>query len=117
MKTGITPIFWMLVAIATIAAVMILFRAHPRRQWGFKESVKDPKQWGEDIEQSSRALERAIEEAKQWTEAQISAAVYRFVFDVVSSQDAGEDANVLESLGPRIHSSVLQILSDDSLRS
>ena len=116
MKTLTAPTFWLLLAIVAIGSVIILFRSHARREWGFKELLKNPKQWNKDIERTSRTLEHAAEEAKHWNEAQITAEVNRFVFETVSSEEVEGDATVLESLGPRIHASVLEILGDNSRR-
>lgn len=112
-----TRMRWIIVAIVTIAVVIIIFRSRTRSEWGFREAVKSPEQWSREMERASRELERATEEAKHWDEAQVSAAVNRFVFDVSSSQEAPGDARVLKSLGPRVHPAVLQILGDVSRRS
>lgn len=112
-----SPLLWIIVAIVAIAAVVVIFRFRARSEWGFREVVKDPGQWSSEMERASRALERATEEAKQWNESQVSAAVNHFVFDVSSSLEASGDARILKSLGTRIHPTVLQILGDTSRRS
>ena len=106
---------WIVVAIAATAAVILVLRSRTRNEWGFRDIVKNPKLWS-NIEETGRAVDRAVEEAKQWNESQISTAVNRFLFEVASSQEASADAKVLESLGPRVHPAVLQILSDASQR-
>ena len=112
MKALYSPAFWIVV----IAAVMVVFRFRARGEWGFRELMQNPEEWSRDMERASKALERATEEAKQWNDSQISAAVNRFVFDVSSSQEATGDASILKSLGPRVHPTVLQILGDASRR-
>ncbi len=114
MKLFTTPAFWIVVAIFTLAAVVVLFRSRARHEWGFREAVQNPEQWSRNIERASRELERAIEEAKDWDESKVSAAVNRFVFDVSSSQQAPLDARVLKSMGPQVYPAVLQILADAS---
>ncbi len=115
MKMLSSPVLWIAVAIAAIAAVIWVLRSRTGSEWGFRDIVKNPKLWS-NIQEAGRAVDREVEEAKQWNESQISAAVNRFIFDVASSQEASGDAKVLESLGPRVHPTVMQILSDASRR-
>src|SRR2546422_10753334 len=108
-------VLWIAVAIAATAVVILVLRSRTRSEGGFKDVVKNPKLWS-NIEEAGRAVDRSAEEAKQWNESQISAAVSLFVFDVGSSQEASGDARVLKSLGARVHPAVLQILGDPSRR-
>lgn len=104
-------------AIVGMATVAVIFRFRARSEWGFGEVVKDPGQWRSEMERASRALERATEDAKQWNESQVSAAVNHFIFDVSNSGEASGKARILKSLGTRTHPTILRILGDPSQRS
>lgn len=115
MKLLNTPAFWIVVALVAGAAIIVLFRSRSRSEWGFREAVQSSEQWSRDMDRANREWERAVAQAKQWDEAQVTAAVHRFVFDVPSSQQVAREARVLESLGSRIYPSVFQILSGRSV--
>ncbi len=110
-----SPALWIIVAIVATTAVIFVLRSRTRHEWGFKDVVKNPKMWSE-MAAAGEAVDREAEEAKQWNDFQISAAVNRFVFDIKSSQEASGDARVLKSMGSRVHPTILKILGDASRR-
>ena len=85
--------------------------------WDFKEAVKSPQRWVSHIERVTKAIERDSRAASRWSDAQLSEAVHRFIFDVPTAREASGEASVLKSLGSRVSLPVLQILGNTSLHS
>jgi hypothetical protein len=91
-------------------------RSKPNQtNWGFKDVVKNPKLWRR-IQRSHKAADRNVALANKRNDSQIAAAVNHFIFDVPNSDEATAEAATLASLRSRVHSAVLQVLSDRSLR-
>jgi HEAT repeat protein len=85
-------------------------------QAGFKDVVKNPERWKQDLDESDRALDQALRAAKTWDDKTIEAEVRRFLFDVRSSGDAWIEGRVLRGLGARVQPTLLACLGDVSLR-
>lgn len=83
---------------------------------GFKDVVKNPERWKQDLDESDRALDRALRSAKTWDDKTVEAEVRRFLFDVGNSRDAWIEGRVLRTLGARVHPTLLMCLGDKSLR-
>jgi HEAT repeat protein len=129
MKLLQSPLFWLVMvtlgAMAVLVALKLARRNKPasddlvtnsRPLAGFKDAVKNPDAWQQNLNERQQIMERGIEAAQTWNDREIADAVRRFVFDATSSQEAWADFKVLQSLGTRTHAPLLSILSDDTLR-
>jgi HEAT repeat protein len=130
MKLFESPIFWcsvVLIAVGVGVALRVTRRAgddnplakeheEPHaKEYGFKEVVKDPEGWKENIDATERNLQQMLAESKSWSDEKLSKVVWRFVFEIDNSRNAWVEFCVLQSLRPRVHPVLLRYLADKSM--
>lgn len=110
-----SPYVWLCVLAFVGLMIFVRRKLGKAKPWGFKELVKNPGLWNE-IALHGWATDQKIDASKGWSDAQIAKAVKSFIFGVKSSAQVPGEERVLQSLGPRTHPVILQILRDESLK-
>lgn len=86
----------------------------PDREPGFKEVLKNPSLL-EKLDDFFNQQKRHQRAAKSWSDERVEKAIRHFVFDVPDGDSRSSEAQLLTSLGPRIHPPLLAILRDATL--
>ncbi len=113
-----SPIIWTVAAILVLSVIYVialLVRNSRQKEWGFKDVVRNPEYW-EQMVKSRRGSAEEIAKAQSWDDAQVTAAIDKFVLHTPSSSSAQTLRKSLQSLGPRTHAHLLTLLADPALR-
>jgi hypothetical protein len=81
---------------------------------GFKEIVKNPDYWDE-VARARQEANEAAEAARGWSDDQVAAVTRHILFEVPTSREAWQEAQILEGLGDRVHATVLKVLAEQRL--
>ncbi len=137
MKLIQSPLFWcglLLIAVGIGVAVKLTRRkdqeqpekqeqanqkvkAEPKtKEFGFRDAVKDPEGWAEQMEEGDRDFRFLLAEAKNWNDQKLSTELRHFVFEVRNSREAPAERRVLQKLASRVEPVAVRYLGDKTLR-
>src|SRR4051812_31608008 len=97
--------------VGSALACTALWHWRKNRNWGFQDLVRNPKLW-DQLGVPEDEMEQALAAARRWSDAEVDAAVHKFVFKVANSDDAWAEKRMLHELGSRTHPNILAILRD-----
>lgn len=107
-----TPWSWLAVGGIVVAIILAEFGLHRlRKQWGFKEVLKNPEYW-DGASKMIAEIEEEVKESKTWNDEMVEAVTRWFIFE--AETDTGY-RRVLRELGGRTHNFVLKILNNPDL--
>jgi hypothetical protein len=82
---------------------------------GFRDFVKNPELWHAQAEKAEDET-AAVAAAKAWSDEQVAAVAWRYVFEPTTDREVRRDHRILRSFGTRTHPVLLGYLRDASLR-
>jgi HEAT repeat protein len=99
-----------LIAIATY----LIIKKSDSSSWGFKDLVRDPAYWTK-LQEERQDADQAAVAAQAWDDATIAKQVRHFVLNAPTAREMWSDFKALQSLGPRVHQPLLDLLRDKQL--
>ena len=107
-----------LAAVAIVLMGLVLFRLVKyfgrSNELGFRDVLRNPSRWNEMIEKRARS-ESETERGSNWSDKEIETKVRQYVFTKGDEEDVRPLGNVLMSLSPHTHETLMSILRDSSI--
>jgi HEAT repeat protein len=107
---------WIIFALVAAVVVVSVYMSSSERPGGFKDVLKNPQEYQEALDTADRDYQRALSEARKFTDQELAALVRHFVLEVRSSREADIDKRLLVALALRTQTAVIDLLGDSTLR-